>query len=226
VNTPDLEIADNDYAVGLVVQKISKSPFAGNTLVFVIEDDAQDGGDHVDSHRTIAFVVGPYVKQGAVVSTRYTTLNFLRTIEEVLGIPEINAQKGLPPMMNLNDALARPMADIFNTTAGTWRFTASPSALLYNTSLPLPPRPAGMVVPRPSHDAKYWARVTKGLNLSGADLVDGGAFNRILWKGLMGDKPYPADPSGKDLRQNRAALLERYQASVQQSTAQASKQNQ
>jgi hypothetical protein len=95
---PDLEIADNDYAVGLVAQKISESPFAGNTLVFVIEDDAQDGGDHVDSHRTIAFVAGPYVKQGTVVSTRYSTLNFLRTIEEVLGIPEINVQKGLPPM--------------------------------------------------------------------------------------------------------------------------------
>ncbi|HUO32871.1 MAG TPA: bifunctional YncE family protein/alkaline phosphatase family protein [Bryobacteraceae bacterium] len=207
VNTPDLEIADNDYAVGLVVQKISQSPFAGSTLVFVIEDDAQDGADHVDSHRTIAFVVGPYVKQGAVVSTRYSTLNFLRTIEEVLGIPEINAQKGLQPMMNLNDALARPMADIFNTTPGTWSYTAAPSALLYNSSLPLPPQPAGMLVPRPSHDAAYWARVTKGMNFSDADLLDGGAFNRILWKGLMGDKPYPAKPTGMDLRQNRAALL-------------------
>ena len=82
------EIADNDYAVGLLMQKISQSQFANNTLIFVIEDDSQDGGDHVDSHRTIAFVVGAYVKRGAVVSTQYTTLNFLRTIEEVLGMPE------------------------------------------------------------------------------------------------------------------------------------------
>jgi len=225
VNTPELEIADNDYGVGLVVQKISQSPFARNTLIFVVEDDAQDGGDHVDSHRTIAFVVGPYVKQGAVVSTRYSTLNFLRTIEEVLGIPEINAQNGLPPMMNLNDALARPMADIFNTAPGSWSYAAAPSALLYGTSLPLPPPPAGMVVPRPSHDANYWAQATKGMNLSDADMVDGGAFNRILWKGLMGDKPYPATSTGLDLRQNRAELLARWRESLKQQPAQPSSQN-
>jgi hypothetical protein len=211
--------------VGLLVQKISQSPFADSTLVFVIEDDAQDGGDHVDSHRTIAFVVGPYVKQGAVVSTSYTTLNFLRTIEEVLGIPEINAQKGLQPLMNLNDALARPMADIFNTTPGTWSFTATPSALLYNTSLPLPPQAVGMIVPQPAHDARYWARVTKGMDFSDADRLDGGAFNRILWQGLMGDKPYPAGPTGKDLRQNREELLARYRESLKQKPAPAPKQN-
>lgn len=207
VTTPDLMVADNDYAVGLLIQKISQSPFANSTLIFVIEDDAQDGGDHVDSHRTIAFVAGPYVKQGAVVSTPYTTLNFLRTIEEVLGVPQINAQKGLQPMMNLNDALARPMADIFNGTPGAWSFTAAPSALLYNTSLPLPPRAAGLIVPQPAHDAKYWARVTKGMDFTDADRLDAGAFNRILWTGLMGDKPYPAGPTGKDLRQNREELL-------------------
>ena len=231
VNMPELEIADNDYAVGLVAQKISESPYAGNTLIFVVEDDAQDGGDHVDSHRTIAFVVGLYVRQGAVVRTQYTTLNFLRTIEEVLGIPEINAQNGLPPMMNLNDALARPMADIFNATPGTWSFTAAPSAMLYGTSLPLPPQPAGMIVPRPWHNAKYWARVTKGMNLSDADLVDGVSFNRVLWKGLMGNKPYPVSPTGKDLRENREALLAGYRQSLKhrfrkKSTAQASAKDQ
>ena len=220
VNTPDLEVADNDYAVGLVAQKIAQSPFASNTLIFVVEDDAQDGGDHVDAHRTIAFVVGPYVKQGAVVSTRYSTLNFLRTIEEVLGIPAANSEKGAPAMMNLNDAMARPMADIFNTTPGKWSYTATPSALLYNTSLPLPPRTAGLTVPRPSHDAKYWARVTRGMNLSDADLVDGAAFNRILWEGLMGDKPYPAGPTGKDLRQNRQALLPQHGEPLPQTSKQ------
>ncbi|MFN7997043.1 MAG: bifunctional YncE family protein/alkaline phosphatase family protein [Bryobacteraceae bacterium] len=225
VNTPDLEIADNDYAVGLVAQKISQSPFAKNTLIFVIEDDAQDGGDHVDSHRTIAFVIGPYVKQGAVVSTRYTSVNFLRTIEEVLGIPQINAQKGQQPLMNLNDVLAPPMVDIFNTTPGTWAYTARPSALLYNTSLPLPPQSAAMVVPKPAHDAAYWTRVTKGMNFKDADLLDGAAFNRILWQGLMGDKPFPAQPTGQDLRQNREELLARYRRSLREDSAQAPKQN-
>jgi hypothetical protein len=68
VNTPEIQIADNDYAVGLIAQKIANSPvYKDNTLIFVIEDDSQDGGDHVDSHRSIAFVIGPYVKQHAVV---------------------------------------------------------------------------------------------------------------------------------------------------------------
>jgi len=216
VNTPDLEIADNDYAVGLLIQKIANSRFANNTLIFVIEDDAQDGGDHVDSHRSIAFIAGAYVKRGAVVSTPYNTVNFVRTMEEVLGLPEINEQLGLPRMMNLNDAVAKPMADIFYTTPSPWSFTAVPSALLYNTSLPLPPKPSGMIVPRPAHDAKYWARVTKGLDFTDADRVDAGAFNRILWKGMMGKKPYPNAPTGADLRHDREQLLARYRRPAKQ----------
>ncbi len=120
LNTPELQQSDNDYAVALLVQKIANSIYAQNTLIFVIEDDSQDSGDHVDSHRTIAFVAGAYVKQGALVSTQYNTINFVRTIEEVLGLPP----------MNLNDALAQPMADIFNTTPSTWSFTATVPASL------------------------------------------------------------------------------------------------
>ena len=213
VNTPDLEVADNDYAVGLLIQKIAHSPYANNTLIFVIEDDAQDGGDHVDSHRSTAYVAGAYVKQGALVSTRYNTIDFVRTIEEVLGLPP----------MNLNDALAKPMADIFNMQPSPWSFTATPSALLYNTSLPLPPRQAGLTVPKPPHDARYWARVTKGMDFTTEDRLDPADFNRILWKGLMGNKPYPAVASGMDLRQNRQELLARYRRSLKQKTAPAPK---
>jgi DNA-binding beta-propeller fold protein YncE len=209
VNTPDLQVADNDYAVGLLVQKIASSPYANNTLIFAIEDDAQDGGDHVDSHRSTAYVVGAYVKRGAVVSTRYNTLDLLRTMEEVLGLPP----------MNLNDALARPMADIFNTTPSPWSFTATPSAVLYGTSLPLPPKRAGLIVPKPTHNAKYWARVTKGMNFETEDRVDPADFNRILWKGLMGNKPYPAATTGMDLRRNREDLLARYRRSLKQKAA-------
>jgi hypothetical protein len=177
VNAPELQVADNDYAVGLLIQKVAGSRYANNTLIFVIEDDAQDGGDHVDSHRSVAFVAGAWVKQGALVSTEYNTIDFVRTIEEVLGLPP----------MNLNDALAKPMADIFNTTPSPWSFTATPSALLYNTQLPLPPKRAGLVVPKPTHDAKYWARVTKGMDFTSEDRFDFAAYNRILWKGLMGN---------------------------------------
>ena len=147
-------------------------------------------------------MVGAYVKRGAVVSTRYNTLDLLRTMEEVLGLPP----------MNLNDALARPMTDIFNTRPSPWSFTATPSAILYNTSLPLPPKRAGLIVPKPAHNAKYWARVTKGMDFTDADRLDPAEFNRILWKGMMGHKPYPAALAGINLRQNREELLEREQA--------------
>lgn len=199
VNTPDRDVADNDYAVGLLVQKIANSSvYKNNTLIFVVEDDAQDGGDHVDSHRSTAYVAGAYVKN-AVVSTAYNTLDFLRTMEEVLGLEP----------MNLNDALANPMSDIFNTTPNRqWTFTATPASILYCTNLPLP-QPAQPCL-NPTPDAKYWARVTKGMDFRDADRVDGGVFNRILWKGLMGGKPYPAAPTGKDLRQNREKLLADY----------------
>jgi hypothetical protein len=197
VNTPELQQADNDYAVGLLVEKVSKSKYADNTLIFIIEDDSQDGPDHVNSHRSIAFVVGSYVKQGALVSSSYNTVNFLRTIEEVLGI--------LP--MNLNDALARPMTDIFNTKPSKWSYTAVIAPTLYNTELPLPPKPAGLVVPKTTHDAAYWAKVTEGMDFSVEDRVDFATFNHVLWVGLMGDQPYPTGPSGKDLRENRKELL-------------------
>jgi DNA-binding beta-propeller fold protein YncE len=185
VNTPELQQADNDYAVGMLVEKISKSKYANNTLIFIIEDDSQDGPDHVDSHRTVAFVAGAYVKQGALVSTQYNTIDFLRTIEEVLGLPP----------MNLNDALARPMADIFNTKPSPWSFTAAPAPILYNSQLPLPPKPTGLIVPKTTHDAAYWAQVTKGMDFTGVDRMDFAAYNRILWAGLMGDKPYPSVPT-------------------------------
>jgi len=210
VTVPEFQQADNDYAVGLLIQKIAGSQYANNTLIFIIEDDAQDGGDHVDSHRSVAFVAGAYVKQGALVSSQYNTINFLRTIEEVLGLPP----------MNLNDALARPMADVFNTTPSPWSFTATPSALLYKTKLPLPPKPANLAVAKPAHDAKYWARVTKGMDFTTEDRLDPADFNRILWKGVMGNKPYPAAPTGKDLRQNREQLLAHYRRSLKQNAGQ------
>ncbi|MFH0801600.1 MAG: phosphoesterase [bacterium] len=203
VNTPELMQADNDYAVALLVQKVANSRFANNTLIFVIEDDSQDGGDHVDSHRTVAFVAGACVKQRSLVSTQYNTIDYIRTIEEVLGLPP----------MNINDALARPMADIFNMTPKPWSFTAAPAAILYGTKLPLPPKPAGLIVPKSTHDAKYWAEVTKGMDFTYEDRFDFARYNRILWKGLMGNKPYPAAPTGKDLRQNRKELLARYRQS-------------
>jgi DNA-binding beta-propeller fold protein YncE len=209
VDTPDRDVADNDYAVGLLVEKIANSPvYKNNTLIFVVEDDSQDGGDHIDSHRTTAYIAGAYVKN-ALVSTAYNTIDFVRTMEEVLGLPP----------MNLNDAVATPMADAFNTTPNrAWTFTATPASILYCTNLPLPQPVQPCLNPTP--DSKYWARVTRDMDFTDADRVDGGLFNRILWKGMMGHKPYPAAPTGKDLRQNREKLLTDYHRSLLQEAVQ------
>jgi hypothetical protein len=206
VNTPELEVADNDYAVGLIADKIAHSAYADSTLIFVIEDDAQNGGDHVDAHRSTAFIVGPYVKHGgAVVSTQYNTISFIRTMGRVLGLQPLH----------LTDAVAQPMADVFDVNQAAWTYTAAPAAILYNTTLPLPTRPMGLRIPKPTHDAQYWARATKGFDFSKEDRVDPEAFNRILWKGLKGDTVYPGDKS----------LLEthnRYKDALKKRNAQAS----
>jgi hypothetical protein len=115
--------------------------------------------------------------------------------------------------MNLNDALARPMADIFTTTPGRWSFTAAPAPILYGTRLPLPAKPARLAVPKSKHNAKYWAKATNGMDFEEEDRVDPLDFNHILWKGLKGNKPYPAATTGLDLRLNREALLRRYRQS-------------
>ena len=101
----------------------------------------------------------------------------------------------------------------------SWSFTATPSPYLYNTSLPLPAQ-ARLHVPQSTHSAQYWARVPKGMDFSDADRVDPAVYNRILWKGMMGDRPYPAGPTGLDLRQNRKELLASYRRSLNQEAAQ------
>ena len=199
VDTVETEVADNDYAVGLVLQKLAESPYAKHTLVFVVEDDAQDGPDHVDAHRSIAFVAGPYVKQGAVISTRYDTVTLVKTIEAVLGLAP----------MGLNDALAQPMSAVFDTTKPDWSFKARVPAVLRSTKLPLPPEAtaeAGCMA-RPVRSAAWWAAAMAGQDFNEDDRLNTAAYNRALWRGLKGDAPYPAARNGRDLRQGREALL-------------------
>lgn len=192
VNTPELQIADDDYAVGLLVDKIAHSPYASNTLIFVIEDDPQDGADHVSGQPSIGFVIGPYVKQKAVVSTHYATVNMLRTIEEVLGISKLS----------VHDSGVPPMTDAFDTTQGTWTYSAVPAQILYTTTLPILNKYVQNrdALPQPTHDAAWWDAKTKGFDFSKEDRIDSDKFNRIIWEGMMGDKPYPTTRSGADLR--------------------------
>jgi len=189
VNTPETQQADCDLALGRLVEAVAHSPYAADTVIIVTEDDVQDGPDHVDSHRGPALVVGPYVKQGKVVSTRYNQVSVLRTIEDLLGTPHIN----------LNTAFQRPMADVFDIrSSGVWTYAAEASTVLATTTLALATNePEGVrfaAGPKvtPQHDAAYWDRVTAGYNFSEADQVPTAQFNRVLWTGLMGSRPYPA----------------------------------
>ena len=214
VNTLDTQMADNNYAVGMLVEKVSKSPYKDNTLIFIIEDDAQNGGDHVDAHRSIAYVVGPYVKQRAVVSTPYNAVSMVRTIEEVLGLDP----------MGLADRLASPMADVFEDILRPWTYTAIVPEVLRTTQLPLPPKTASNSWPlteyakafaTPRWDAAYWQKVMAGQNFKVEDDLDEGRFNRALWHGLMGeDRPYPETRHGRDLSADRQRPLQAYQQSV------------
>jgi hypothetical protein len=115
VNTPETQQADNDLALGKIVEAVANSPYWKDTLIISIQDDCQDGPDHVDSHRTTTYMAGPYVKQGAVISTFYTQVNVLRTIEDLLGAPHIN----------LNTASLQPMADVFDIhSSPKWDYEA------------------------------------------------------------------------------------------------------
>jgi hypothetical protein len=188
VNTPELQQADNDYAVALLVQTVAQSPYAKDTLIIIIEDDSQDGADHVDSHRATTYVVGPYVKQGAVVSTRYSQPSVLRTIEDIFGTEHIN----------LNTFYTPPMADVFDIKSpGKWTFQAVASTLLQpllNTPISVGGLgfnsskvhfAAGRNL-KPTHDAQYWEAKTRGFDFSGEDRVPTELYNRILWEGLKG----------------------------------------
>jgi YVTN family beta-propeller protein len=180
VNTPELQQADNDYAVGLLVQTVAHSPYAKDTLIIVIEDDSQDGADHVNSHRATTYFVGPYVKQHAVVSTRYSQPNVLRTIEDILGTEHVN----------LYTYYARPMADVFDTrSTSKWNFQAEASTLLKYTTLALDPTTTAFAKGpdlKPTHDAQYWAEKTRGFDFSAEDRVPAELYNKILWEGLKG----------------------------------------
>ena len=202
VNTVETEMADNDYAVGLVIEHIAHSRAAGSTLVVMIEDDAQNGADHIDARRSVAFFAGPTVRQGAVVSTRYSTVNILRTIEAVLGLSPLG----------LNDALAMPMAEVFDPAQTNWTYRAAAADVLRNTQLPIA---ADRFAPKqtatvgcPGRDPQWWTAAMRGQDFRTEDHLDTAAFNAALWRGL-GDGAQPDARTGADLRVDRGALLSR-----------------
>ncbi|HEU5452554.1 MAG TPA: phosphoesterase, partial [Terriglobales bacterium] len=169
--TPDALVADNDLALGRIVEAISHSPYWDDTAICVLEDDAQDGVDHVDAHRSIALIISKYgPAKGTVESHFYTTVNMVRTIEALLG---------LPPMNN-NDAHAAVMAPLFSGDGSQAPFTANTSnrenGRIYKVN---PARGAG-------------AAASAKLDWSRPDAANNVVMNRILWRAAMGKKKMPA----------------------------------
>ncbi len=208
----ETEQADDDFAVGMTMQLLANSQYAGNTLVFVIEDDAQDGADHMDAHRSTAYIVGPYVKQHAIVSTRYSTVNLVRTIEDILGLQHLN----------LNTAYARPMTDVFDISQSpSWSYTATASTVLKSTTLTTyiasPEHPVQFASGpdiKPLHDAQWWAQKTRGFNFRDEDRLPANKFNRLVWEGVVGKRPYPEQRTGKIQAAQQAKAAERHAKAV------------
>jgi hypothetical protein len=173
--TPAAHVADNDLAFGRIVEALSRSPFWREMAILAIEDDPQDGWDHVSGYRTTAYVASPYAKRGRVVSTLYNTTSLVRTIEQILG---------LPPMNQL-DASALPMWDAFTDTPDFTPFTAVPSNVRLDE---MNPEARAISEPVARRDALASAR----MNFRQVDRAPEDALNRILWRAMKGPgEPYP-----------------------------------
>ena len=173
--TPAAQVADNDLAFGRIVEAVSHSQFWTNTCIIAIEDDPQNGWDHVSGYRTTAYVISPFTKRHAVVSTQYNQTSLLRTMELMLGLPP----------MNQMDATATPMFDCFTNPPD---FTAY-EAVTNNVPLDeMNPAPKKISDAQQRKDAYVSAR----LPLEQPDQCNEDVLNRILWRATMGAQPYPA----------------------------------
>jgi YVTN family beta-propeller protein len=176
--TPFAHVADNDLAVGLFVDYLSHSPVWNETLILVVEDDAQNGPDHVDAHRSPAYIAGGYVKQNYVDHTVYTTASLLRTIELILG---------LPPMSQY-DASATPLWRCFNNNPGHPAFSAKPC--LYNLD-------------EKNLAESIWQKKSEKFDLTQEDRINDNEFNQVIWKAVKGlDSPCPPSVRAAFFMQN------------------------
>jgi DNA-binding beta-propeller fold protein YncE len=210
LQSPTLEIASNDHSIGLIVDAVSHSKYWQDTAIFVSEDDSQDGPDHVDSHRSIAWVISPYSKPG-VIHTFYNHPAMVRTIEDILGAN----------YLGLNDANAFSMDDAFTTYPNYQPYDAIiPGVLCAPPVNPdLVPKcyspNAKKTRPVPAlHTGAWWSRNTKNMVFNAPDRNDAAAFNRLVWQGLVADAPYPETRSGEDLSFDRERVLDTYQVPV------------
>jgi hypothetical protein len=176
--TPDAQIASNDWGLGQIVDLVSHSPVWKSSLILVMEDDSQDGGDHIDAHRIPALAISPYARRGAVVYTRYDQISFLRTAEIVIGLRSLH----------LAEALAVPLYDAFSTSPSN----ADP----YTAIVPKVDMAARNSASTPG------ARESSRLRLDAPDQVPQRTLDRLLWQYRHGRDSQPPPPgpnaSGED----------------------------
>jgi DNA-binding beta-propeller fold protein YncE len=170
--SPQFFMADNDYALGLLVEAVSNSPYWKDTAICVVEDDAQDGPDHIDAHRSVALVISAYNRPGALVHEFHTTVSLIRTIELLLGIAP----------MNQLDATATPI-NIFRS---------QPDLTPYKAVLPMVTLDNLLNPPARDAATAYWMKRTEEQDLAHADMADPEVLNEIIWFSVRGNAPMPA----------------------------------
>lgn len=177
---PQSMVADNDLALGRIVEAVSKSKFWKNTVIFVTEDDSQDGWDHVSAYRTTGFVISAYSCLQSTVKTNYNQTSVVRSIEQILGIPPMNAL----------DATALPMFNCFSDRPSGYTYTTLPNKIPLND--------INKATSELKGKSLFYARASSQRQF---DHVDGGnddLMNRILWYAAKGKKAYPGKSSGKE----------------------------
>ncbi|QVL34972.1 bifunctional YncE family protein/alkaline phosphatase family protein [Telmatocola sphagniphila] len=172
--TPRAMVADNDLALGRIVEAISASSFWKDTCILVVEDDPQAGFDHVDGHRTVAFAISPYTKRKYVDHTSYNQTGMVKTIEMMLGLPP----------MNQMDLSATPMRGCFSAEPDLTPYKVVNNKIALDEMNPPLKKLTGK--------ALFWAEKSVAMNFEQADVADEDTFNRILWHSVKGyDSPYP-----------------------------------
>jgi hypothetical protein len=177
--TPQACVASNDLALGRLVDAVSKSKSWAKTAIFVIEDDAQNGPDHVDAHRTVGLVISPYTKRRYLDSTQYSTVSMIRTIELILGLSPLSQY----------DAAARPMFASFTDKADLTPYDHVPARIDLNAV---------------NGKLAYGAARSAKMDFSDYDLVDDFELNEILWRAIKG-KDAPVPPAVRAAIANRPA---------------------
>ncbi len=173
--TPRAMVADNDLAVGRIVEAVQKSRFGANTVIFITEDDSQAGWDHISAYRTTGFIISPYSRLRKTITTNYNQTSMMRTIEQILGLPP----------MNVIDATALPMFDCFTATPDFKPYTALPNRIRLDEMN----KPLSSLRGR----ALQYARDSMEQAEEGIDTGEDALKNHILWFAMKGNKPYPGN---------------------------------